>query len=518
MSRPRTRQELYDRIRESSKDEVILEEMIRLGFWPRQEGSPHNPADEIRRRGEIHRRLRELRQRSSQLHNLAALEREARKRRLAESRRRRAENKERRLRERAERAEAWKVEKTRDIKYLGADVSAGLGATEGDGERLRASGLPALHTAADIAKAMGISVGAVRFLAFARTTSRTSHYRRFKLKKRTGGERLISAPMPRLRTAQRWILDHVLDQVAPHPAAHGFRKGRSIVSNAAAHVGAEVVVNLDLQDFFPTVSYRRVKGLFRHLGYSEAAAIIFALICTEPDVVETELDGATYYVALGERRLPQGAPTSPAVTNLLCRRLDRRLAGASQKLGFTYTRYADDLSFSGSGPARDNVGRLLRQVGWIVAREGFVVHPDKTRVFRRARRQEVTGLVVNERPNVARATRKRFRATLFHIEKDGPAGKHWNGNPDVISAIVGFANYLAMVDGANPNTRELVGRARALGERYRPRTPPTPPANDPAPDRAGAAEASSPRPEPTDEAPEKDPPKPKKKKKWWKIF
>lgn len=524
MFRPRTRQELYDRIRESSKDEVILEEMIRLGFWPRAQGSPNNPTDEIRRRGELQRRLRELREETGRLHNIAALEREARKQRLVESRRKRAENKERRLRERAERAAAWQRQKTRDIQYLGAGVSAGLGARECDTERLSASGLPELGSAADIAAAMDITVGALRFLAFTRTTSRTTHYRRFKIAKRTGGERLISAPMPRLRTAQRWILDNILDKCQVHSAAHGFRKGRSIVSNAQVHVRADVVVNLDLQDFFPTVTYRRVKGLFVNLGYSEAAAVIFALLCTEPDIAEVELDSTTYYVALGDRFLPQGAPTSPAVTNLLCRRLDRRLAGASQKLGFAYTRYADDLSFSGSGPAREQVGRLLRQAGWIIDREGFVVHPDKTRVFRRSRRQEVTGIVVNDRPTIARSTRKRFRATIYQIEKDGPEGKHWNGNPDVLSAILGFANYLAMVDPDSDSTRDLVSRARALVARHKPKPPPSPEPESAPPDRpderSGASksevEAAGPAPEPTPTAePEK---KKKKKKKWWKIF
>jgi hypothetical protein len=283
-------------------------------------------------------------------------------------------------------------------------------------------------------------------------------------------------------------------------------------------VGADVVVNLDLKDFFPTVSYRRVKGLFVHMGYSEAAATIFALLCTEPECVEAELDGITYHVAVGERFLPQGAPTSPAITNLLCRRMDRRLSGASQKLGFTYTRYADDLSFSASGDAVRAIGRLLRQVGWIVGQEGFFVHPDKTRVLRRSQRQEVTGVVVNERPAVPRAALRRFRATLYQIEKDGPEGKRWgpsgDRSGDVIAAIVGFANYVYMVDPAKG--RELRRRTRALADRYG-NKPPVPPAGGPEggdPEHAqgerGAADqakASPPAGEPAG-----------KKKSWWKIF
>ena len=521
MSRP-TRQELYDRIRQTSRAEVILEEMTRLGFWPREKDSPDDPAEEIRQRGELQRRLRELRSKNSRLYNIEALQREARKRRMAESKRKRAERKERLLRERAERAEAWKAKKAQDIIYLGDGVSAGLSNREGNRERLQASGLPALFTAADVAGAMGITVGELRFLAFTRQVARTSHYRRFKIAKRTGGERLISAPMPRLLKSQHWVLEHVLERSEPHAAAHGFRKGRSIVSNARPHVGKEVVVNLDLKDFFPTVSYRRVKGLFTHLGYSEAVAVIFALLCTEPEIAETELDGTTYHVAVGGRFLPQGAPTSPAITNLLCRRLDRRLTGASQKLGFAYTRYADDLSFSGSGPASDNVGRLLRQVEFIVVEEGFVVHPDKTRVFRKGRRQEVTGIVVNERPNIARVTLKRFRATLFQIEKDGPEGKHWGQSDDVIASVVGFANYVAMV---NPEKgRPLQKRARALADRYGYQPPPPEPDDDPEPEGRDSGPEESTAAEPAAEQSSSDKPESapepakKKKKKWWKIF
>ena len=134
----------------------------------------------------------------------------------------------------------------------------------------------------------------------------------FTIPKRDGSERPIWAPLPRLKAAQSWILRNLLQKVVPHEAAHGFRGGRSILSNAMPHLRKGVVVNVDLQNFFPTVGYRRVKGLFRALGYSESAATIFALLCTEPEVEEAELDGQRYYVALAERRLPQGAPTSPA--------------------------------------------------------------------------------------------------------------------------------------------------------------------------------------------------------------
>src|SRR5688572_28156302 len=213
MTQPSSRQELYDRIRASSKDEVVLEEMIRLGFWPAAGEVPQDPAEEIRRRGELERELRALGTESARLHDVEALKREARKRRLAESRQKQKETKERRERERIARAKVWAEKKQRDLVYLGAEVSAGLSDQQSDVERLGRQGLPVLSSASDVAQAMGVTIGTLRFLAFDRKTSRTTHYVKFVLPKKTGGKRKISAPMPRLKRAQRWLLDDVLSKV-----------------------------------------------------------------------------------------------------------------------------------------------------------------------------------------------------------------------------------------------------------------------------------------------------------------
>ena len=514
MSQPTSRQELYDRIRESSKDEVILEEMIRLGFWPEQDEMPEDPADEIRRRGELERELNALRTEQSRLHNVEAMKQEALKRRLKESRDKRLENKRRKEKEKRTRALEWAQRKERDIVFLGEGVSSGLEDRTGDEERLRRQNLPVLNHARVIAEAMDITVAELRFLAFHRRVSQTSHYQRFKVPKKTGGERLISAPMPRLKAAQKWILDHIVGKIEVHDAAHGFVPTRSIVSNASVHVGRDVVVNVDLKDFFPSIGYKRVKGLFRALGYSNAARTILALLCTEPEIETIELDGTKYHVMVNgtdgpQRRLPQGAPTSPAITNLICRRLDRRLHGTATKLGFTYTRYADDLSFSGAADA--DVGKLLRRVRWIARQEGFEAHPDKTRIFRAGRRQEVTGIVVNEEPTLAKGTLRRFRALLFQIEKDGPEGKHWNGNQDVLAAAYGFASYVAMVNPAKG--APLKAQVTALLDKHG-RKPPAPPPPKPkaeaTPGRKSQAEASV--------LAELEAQTTKPKKPWWKFW
>jgi RNA-directed DNA polymerase len=534
--RPRTRQELYDRIRETSKDEVILEDMVRLGFWPQQGAVPHDPADEIRQRGDLERQIAALRTEQARLQNIDAIKKELRKRRLQESKNKQKETKLRRERERLARAAAWTVRKTGEITYLGAGVSAGL--TKGAPARpevLAGYGLPVLETAAQIAAAIGITVGELRFLAFARKTSQRTHYVRFQIPKKAGGTRLISAPMPRLKRAQRWILDHVLNKVPLHDAAHGFVVDRSIVSNARPHVGASIVVNIDLKDFFPTFTFRRIKGTFEGLGYGEEAATIFALLTSEPDIDEVELDGLSYFVARGARKLPQGSPASPGITNIVCRRLDKRLEGMARSVGFIYSRYADDLTFSAkTKEAGANVGKLLRRVRFAVAAEGFVPHEKKTRILRRGRRQEVTGVVVNEKPAIARDVMKRFRALLFQLDKDGPQGKRW-GNREgdaVLASAVGFASYVAMVDPERG--KPLLETARAIARKHGwtppvkppPKGPPPGPAAAPIPQAYGAPAPSAEQPSmpastpsSTPDVPKPDGPAPgEPKKKWWKIF
>ncbi len=460
-----TRQQLYDRIRESSKDEVILEEMIRLGFWPDGEAQPNPPDDLIRRRGEIARALADLHRREAAWRDPEAALKEMHRRRKKAALERRRETRLRNARDRHARAQAWHARREAEILHLGDGVSAGLAHADAPG-RGPAPGLPPLASPKALAEAMGIGLGELRFLAYDRALSAVSHYRRFTIPKKAGGLRRISAPMPRLKRAQYWILDALLAHVPVHAAAHGFVPGRSIVTNAAAHVGRDVVVNLDLKDFFPSLDYRRIKGKFRGLGYAEPVATVLALLCTEPDVDAVEIDGARLYAARGPRRLPQGAPTSPALTNLVCTRLDARLAGLAGSLGFTYTRYADDLTFSASGEAAGKVGALLKYVHAIVAGEGFTVHPDKTRVMRCGRHQEVTGLTVNERVGVPRETLRRFRALLHGLERHGPAGRRWGaaGEAGVLRAAVGFAQFVRMV---TPETgAPLVAQARALADRH----------------------------------------------------
>ena len=442
------RQELYDRIRASSKDQVQLEEMERLGFWNPSSG-PHKIPDElIKRSHELSAELNRLIRDDKRLENRENALAEIRKEKLRESRERQKANRGKREAERLARAAAWQERKKSEILYLGPEVSGGLNKLASRTERLSKNDLPDFPTHASLAEAMGITVGELRFLAFDRKVSKVTHYKRFLIPKKAGGTRLISAPMPRLKNAQHWILENILGNIPLHEAAHGFRPDHSILTNAAPHQSSDTVINLDLRDFFPNVTLPRIFGLFHAMGYSQSVATILALICTEPPVDDAILDGETWHIATSVRHLPQGAPTSPALTNILCRRLDARLTGIAKKHNFTYTRYADDLTFSSKAKdSRIPARKVLWHVHKVIAEEGFIIHPDKVRTMGTGRRQEVTGLTVNEKSAVPREDIRAFRSLLHRLEKQGPDTCSWRGNSDrILAKIDGFSSYLKMVD------------------------------------------------------------------------
>jgi len=451
------KKKLYRRIAGANLH-LVLERMRVHGFWPAGEGLPPPPPEEVEERKKIDAELEALRARSSgKAADAEEALRQERKRRWEESKKRRSEKKKLRDARAAERRAEWDKTKRGLLVHAGDGVSSGLQGLTSDVEALNRRGLPLLHTPAQLAVAIGISLGRLRWLTFHRGGATLVHYHRYGIPKKTGGMRSISAPKPALANAQQWVLAKVLAGLATEPAAHGFVPGRSIVSNATPHVNKAVVVNLDLKDFFPTLTFARVRGLFESFGYGSAVATCLALLCTEPPRVDLELDGRALAVALGARALPQGACTSPAITNLACRRLDRRLAGLAGKFGFTYTRYADDLTFSRD--TGDGVGGLLHHVRAILADEGFVEHPKKTHVMRRGRRQEVTGVTVNAKTGVSRSEVRELRAILHNAAKHGLASQNREDHPHFAAYLRGRVAFVTMVD---PSKRDELATALAL--------------------------------------------------------
>lgn len=446
MSNILTRQQIYDRIRATSKEVFILDDMQRLGFWPGHTAKPNVPELLIRRESELNKEFQKLYEQHRKYLDREKVLREMRLKRMEEAKKKRAETKKKREEQRLAKAEAWKQRKAVEILYLGDDVSVGLNNAVSRVEALQKNRLPVFANEVELAATMGIELKELRFLAFSRRVSPVTHYKKFYLPKKSGGKRLISAPMPRLKQAQYWILENILNKVPVHGAAHGFVFTRSILSNAHLHVGRQTVMNLDVKDFFPSIHYKRVKGLLQQLGYSEKIATILGLLCTEAVTEEVEIDGRTYFVQKGNRVLPQGAPTSPAITNILCFKLDHRLQGLAAKHQCHYTRYADDVTFSWNGNDV-NAQQMVWRVKKILADEGFEVHPEKVRIMHKGSRQEVTGIVVNQQLGIDREKLRRFRALLHQLQTK-EAAELMPGVESPANVVIGYANFVKQVKPA----------------------------------------------------------------------
>ncbi len=347
--------------------------------------------------------------------------------------------------------EAGQAYKSKHIMHLGEGIYWSDDSSEDQWDlpnahkRLLENQLPVITKVAQLCEALNLSVSELRWLCYQREVASKTHYTRFEIPKRSGGMRAIWAPLPQLKQAQHWILHEILERLVVHGSAHGFISGRSIATNAAEHTNSQVLVKVDIKNFFPSISWRRVKGVFRKAGYPEQIATLLALLCTESPREIVEHDGKPVYVALADRCLPQGAPTSPALTNALCLGLDRRLTGFAQKAGWRYTRYADDLSFSLplTHQEKPEISRLLGTLKRILGDEGFELNVQKTRVIRTGDVQEVTGLVVNgdQAPRVSRQLKRQMRAAVHNLEqgKALPEGES-------LSRLRGYAAYIAMTD------------------------------------------------------------------------
>lgn len=326
-----------------------------------------------------------------------------------------------------------------------------------------ASHLPRWRTEEEVAAALGVPLPQLLWLADPtgrNPGARNAALRTYRCKwvpKRSGGARLLEVPTPLLRRTQRKLLDAVLNLLSPHPAAHGFRVGRSPLTNAAEHCGRAVVLKFDLTNFFPSIPAARVYALFASLAYPDAVVRLLGALCTtrlrradwnaRPNPAT---DGSEHpqWVKLSARHLPQGAPTSPALANLIARRLDVRLAGLAEVCGATYTRYADDLTFSGDDALRRGATRVARHVVLIAAEEGFAVNRRKTSVHTQSERQVVTGLVVNEKPNVPRDEFDLLKAILTNCVRHGAESQNRAGVPDFRAHLLGRVAQIAATNAA----------------------------------------------------------------------
>jgi hypothetical protein len=326
--------------------------------------------------------------------------------------------------------------------------------------------VPALPTAAALADWLGLSPRELDWFADRHGRAAEApegplrHYTYQWLPARRGKRRLLERPKARLKALQRRLLHDLLDLIPPHEAAHGYCRGRSVLSYAAPHAGQRIVLRFDLKDFFPSVRAARVHALFRCAGYPLEVARALTGLCTNvvpPDVLAGDEAGRS--PLFRARHLPQGAPISPALANLCAFGLDRRLAGLARAAGAAYTRYADDLAFSGGRELERGARRFQVMVCRLALEEGFEVNPRKSRFMRQAVRQQLAGIVVNARPNCRRDEYDRLKAVLTNCVRRGPASQNREGVVDFARHLAGRVAWVAQLNARRgEKLRALFGR------------------------------------------------------------
>ena len=281
--------------------------------------------------------------------------------------------------------------------------------------------LPYIRSVDELAALVQISAKLLYYMA----NHSGMYYRCHAIPKRNGGTRTIEAPIPILKRIQKRILTELLNCLVAHSSATAFEKGRSIRDNAAIHVWKPVVLKLDVRDFFPSIHVSKVYGLFRFLGYEKPVASLLAHLCC--------LDS----------HLPQGAPTSPKLSNLVMYDVDDALSRWAELHVLDYSRYADDMTFSGAmnpNLVRETIRVCRREIRGV----GLNLNPDKIRIQRRGGRQSVTGLIVNEKLNVPREFRRALRLRMHYLARFGPADD-LRGSGNELRRLLGEVDFAAGV-------------------------------------------------------------------------
>ena len=326
-------------------------------------------------------------------------------------------------------------------------------------------GLPTIATCGDLAARLSLAPAELDWfadllgLASRRVGSKLEHYRYRAVLKRSGRPRLIEAPKSRLKQIQRTLLAEILNLVPCHPAVHGFVGGRSIATFAAPHAGKQMLLKMDLRDFFPSIRGARISAFFRTAGYPEPVAASLAGLVTNAAPRGVWAHFLHEHPALAANRrllehahmlysrphLPQGAPTSPTLANICFRRADIRLEALARTAGAVYTRYADDLAFSGGDDFARSERRFAIHVAAIVNEEGFQVEHRKTRMMPASARQTLAGVVVNATPSLPRAEIEKLEAILTNCIRLGPETQNRESVPCFREHLAGRIAFLAML-------------------------------------------------------------------------
>ena len=448
------------RLKELGQGAFEFEEMIRLGFIDLDDIKGVDKKMTIEESKEvfeelakINSELLEVDKEIDSINQIEELLAEIRSRRIKRVKEAAKEKKIKKQEEKIKRSKEIKKRKINSPTFLGRGVSNRLTFITDKKVDFKSNKIPELNSFVDVANALELTPSKLQWLIYERGASNIDHYLRYEIPKKSGGKRLISSPKKDMKKAQKWILENILIHLDVDKAAMAFQKGLSIIDNASLHVKSKIVVRIDIKDFFPTITFPRVRGFFESLGYNPGVATVFALICTDSpkvilkqEAIDGEKNNKDYpqFIVISERSLPQGACTSPSLANLICRKIDSRLNGYSSKSGWKYSRYADDLIFSTT--SEDSYPhRLIKSISSIISEEGFKVNQSKTRLMRAPNRQTVTGLVVNNEVTLSRRDLKRMRAFFHQCSSKGLDFMSEKIGKDALSVARGYISYVEMV-------------------------------------------------------------------------
>lgn len=500
------RQSYRDAVNSMGKKEFTLLKMQEYGFWPKDLPTPYerqknesaedyekrqkllkkyeatiNNIDSLYKEKEaINNKLKELKKKYDDTWDYEKIRKDVSQIIMKESIERRKERKRLRDIKKKEKSHAWKKVKEENIVYIGRGYSNALFHKETNIESLEKLNLPVIKDDKELAEFLNIEYKQLRYLTYHRDVVKFDNYVRYTIPKKKGGVRSIAAPKKNLKNAQRTILDKILSKIEVNTCAHGFIQRKSVVSGAEVHSNAkvELLINMDLENFFPTITFERVRGMFEKFGYSGYVSSLLAMICTYCERMEMEIKGEKIYVKTSDRILPQGSPCSPMITNIICNKLDKRLNGLATKYDFTYSRYADDMSFSfpkgnvilKSGVNNDNnkvnentdnkdtlnnhaankdddlnIGKILGIISKIIREEGFNINNEKTKFLRENNRQAITGIVINNGEiGVPKKWVKNLRAAVYNASKLKESGADIPYT--VRNEIKGMASWLSCVN------------------------------------------------------------------------
>lgn len=289
-------------------------------------------------------------------------------------------------------------------------------------------GLPIIYDQNHVAMLVGYDIGYL----LAASNAPVHFYRNFTIPKKSGGERSIDEPLPSLKEIQKWILRNLLERIKVSQYAKAYTKKHSIKENARFHRNQRKVLTLDIRNFFGSIRVLRVIEIYKHLGYSNAVAVMLGNLCCLNSSV------------------PQGAPTSPYISNIIMKRADARIGGFCTNHRIRFTRYADDLSFSGDF----NAGYIIKFVRKILKDEQLFLNEDKTRLMKQHKRQEVTGVVVNKKLQAPINLRRMLRQSVYYIRKYGLVShleKTRNYRANYVRHLLGISNFICFL---NPDDKE----------------------------------------------------------------